>query len=674
VSTTSTTGTETLSAPRLALFGGKGGVGKTTLASACAVQSATDGARVLVVSTDPAHSLGDALGRRLTGRPTAIPLRRRRPRGGSLDAVELDAARAFARWLRAHRQPLVDVIEHGTWLDRDDAEALVELSIPGVDELMGLLEILRWAKPSSGSGLRRYDLVIVDTAPTGHTLRLLTAPAAVEAVASVLDALQEDHRFVRERIVGRAEPEPADRLIAEVADQARRAGALLRDPARAVLRWVTLPEPMALAESVDAIGELTALGFIVPEVVVNRVVPAGRACPLCDRRRAAEGRVIAQTRGRLGRGRVVRVVPSALEEPRGVESLLHIGRLMAGAGRLRAVPELPRRRASLAPVPNGTRTPPESLPLLRDGRLIFFGGKGGVGKTTAAAATAVRIAKAAPDREILLLSTDPAHSLGDVFGVAIGDRFVRVPKAPSNLRVREIDAAAALRAKRGELQAALDEIGAALSLAGDRPEGRGGARPLVDLAPPGIDELLGMLSIAEHLSPDGNTTIIVDTAPTGHALRLLEMPEVAREWVQVLMRVLLKYRTILPPGQLASELVAVSRSIRALQTLLGDPTRTAFIIVTRAALLPELESGRLADRLRGLSLRVPAIVVNAMTLHPGSCPRCRATAAGERASLSRWVRHGRSSSRDCVIIQAPLTAPPPRGARALDLWARMWTS
>src|SRR5215468_4297491 len=109
-----------------------------------------------------------------------------------LHAVELSAPRAFARWLSRHRRALADVLERGTWLDRNDVAALLDLTIPGVDELAGLIEIHALANGP-------YNRVVVDTAPTGHTLRLLTAPDAVTAVAGVLDGLQEDHRFIQRR-------------------------------------------------------------------------------------------------------------------------------------------------------------------------------------------------------------------------------------------------------------------------------------------------------------------------------------------------------------------------------------------------------------------------------------------------------------------------------------------
>jgi arsenite-transporting ATPase len=166
--------------------------------------------------------------------------------------------------------------------------------------------------------------------------------------------------------------------------------------------------------------------------------------------------------------------------------------------------------------------------------------------------------------------------------------------------------------------------------------------------------------------------IVIDTAPTGHALRLLEMPDSAREWVQVLLRVLLKYRSLVRPGQLASELVKLSQSIRELQTLFRDAVHTRFVVVSRAAAVPRAETERLMARLRRLKLATPAVVVNAMTLAPGRCSRCRATAAAERKQLHALRRLCDGRSRECVIIQTPLSAPPPRGVRELEQWAGKW--
>jgi arsenite-transporting ATPase len=637
------------------------------------VAASRAGERVLVVSTDPAHSLGDALGVRLSARPTR-PARRPAP---TLEAVELDAPRAFARWLAAHRQALGDIIEHGTWLDRDDVDALLGLSIPGIDELIGLIEIGRLAES------RTYSLIIVDTAPTGHTLRLLAAPATVAAVATVFDEMQREHRVIREQLARVGRPEAADRLIGMLADQARHTAAWLRDPRRSAFHWVLLPEELSVAESEDGLAALDRAGVPVTEVIINRVTPDGAACPICDRRRADERRAIAQVLRRLGRTRRVRVIfiPAQLREPRGIAALAPIGTQLT-APHTRRPADLKVRtttaRAAAYSLPKGERTIAiESMDALRGARLLLFGGKGGVGKTTCAAAAALRLARANRARRVLLLSTDPAHSLGDVFGVTVGDRARSIPGAARNLRVRELDAAAALAARRADLEAALHEIVAAFGVDSEASAGRG-VSELMDLAPPGVDELLGVLSLSasaarESLgSNDDSDLIVLDTAPTGHALRLLEMPAAAREWVRVLMRVLLKYRALVRPGQLGAELLELSKSIGRLQELLHDPAATRFIVVTRAAEVPRLETDRLIARLRRLHLAAPAIVVNALTLAPGTCARCRATAAAERAELAVIRRRCRRAGRECVIILTPLAAPAPRGVAALDRWASTW--
>jgi arsenite/tail-anchored protein-transporting ATPase len=687
--------------PQFLFYGGKGGAGKTTCAAARAVIEAVAGARVLVVSTDPAHSLGDALAVRLSYSPRAVHRTSSRRYGrwrGSLHAIELDARRAFGRWLARQRSALGDVIEHGTWLDRTDIDALLDLPLPGIDELLGLAEIARLARiepdvssPRLHASASLYDLIIVDTAPTGHTLRLLASPETVAAVATALDGLQAEHRIVRDRLARRARPEASDEVIAMLAGQARRIAEVLRDESRTTFHWVTLPEPLSLAEACDGIAALEKSRMRIAEVIVNRVLPDAGPCAVCTARRTAERRIVADLSRRLGQRARLRLIPAQLREPRGAAALAGIGRAMMrdawqegrptdsaqGPSRARrralSLPNgpalsLPRKPALSLPQDVGA-VAVESLAPFRDATLLFIAGKGGVGKTTIATAAALRLARTHPGRRTLLLSTDPAHSLSDVLGVpadSVGDDPSVLPRGPSNLALRELDAVRTLAARREALERALDEIAASFGAAAVRHHGAG----LMRLVPPGIDELFGILSVVE--ARDSFPLIVVDMAPTGHALRLLEQPAAAREWVQALLRVLLKYRSLARPGRLARELVALSKSIRDLQSLLSDPSRTRVVVVTRAADLPRLETERLMSDLRRLEMAIPAIVVNALTLGPGRCARCRAIAAAERRQVDT-LRRGLARSRQCVIIQTPLSAPPPRGLAALERWAARWT-
>ncbi len=289
--------------PDFTFFAGKGGVGKTT----CAVDYAksanrrvrSTGHRTLIVSTDPAHSLGDVLGVRLGATPKRV-----QPR---VSAVELDAPRAFGRWMANNRRALTDILERGTWLDRHDASMLLDLTIPGVDELAGLIEISALANGP-------FDRVVVDTAPTGHTLRLLAAPATVAVVAGVLEALEEEHRIIRERFARVVREDAADRLIRLLARQAADVASLLRDHRRTSFHWVTLPEALAIAESEDGLAALEQLRVRVAEVVVNRVWPAGPKCLLCDARRASERAMLQEVRRGIGRNRRCRVVQERIKD------------------------------------------------------------------------------------------------------------------------------------------------------------------------------------------------------------------------------------------------------------------------------------------------------------------------------------------------------------------------
>jgi arsenite-transporting ATPase len=412
-------------------------------------------------------------------------------------------------------------------------------------------------------------------------------------------------------------------------------------------------------------------------VIVNNVLPAGGPCPVCDRRRVAERRVIAATWRRFGRAHVLRMVPAQITEPRGVRAVARLRTAplrAAGAGKTMK----PGIGGAAFSVPALSKVDGAGALARTIGRasLVFVGGKGGVGKTTVSAASAIRLARGDARRRVLLLSTDPAHSLADVLKAAVDDVPRAAAGAPRNLHVRELDAARAFAERRQQVEAALDEIASAFGADREAASSSSGVRvqapaaaasELIHLAPPGIDELFGVLSVVD--ARQAYDVIVVDTAPTGHALRLLETPEAAREWTQVLLRMLLKYKSLVRPGRLAAELVDLSKSIRDLQALLRDPSQTRFIVVTRAADVPLRETARLVRRLRTLHLATPAVVVNALTLSPGRCAWCCAAAAAESRELAA-VR--RLCARRCAIIQTPLAAPAPRGAAALERWADVW--
>lgn len=247
---------------RIILYTGKGGVGKTTVTAATALHLADQGNRVLVMSTDPAHSLGDALSLSLTSEPTRV--------APGLDALEVDTLVENDRAWAGLRDYLARLMVREGEVTLATQEALL---LPGLGELFSLLRVLDHA--SSGS----YDILVVDCAPTGETLSLLKYPERLDQLFRT--ALPTKRALVR--ILGKPFerltriPMPEDRLFDDVLgllDRLKRLGELLHDGKVTTLRLVATPEHVVIAETRRAHTWLTMYGFVVDAVVLNRIYPA----------------------------------------------------------------------------------------------------------------------------------------------------------------------------------------------------------------------------------------------------------------------------------------------------------------------------------------------------------------------------------------------------------------
>jgi arsenite-transporting ATPase len=625
-------------------------VGKTTCAAAHAWNLVRGGRRVLLVSLDPAHSLGDCLDVRLGPEERALPGSR-----GRLRAAEVDAPRAFREWMRRHRPLLRELGERGTYLRADEVDAFLDLTLPGVDELMGLRELLRL-----GRGRPDHALV-VDLAPTGHALRLLDAPAQLRQLARILDDLQAKHRALAVALGGGWREDDADRFVASLAAEADALDALL---AGAVFTWVTHPETLAWEETQDGLAALQARGLARQELLVNRVTPLPPApCPLCDARARAEAPVLAAVR-RLRMP--VSWVPAQPVEPRGAAALLRL--------RPRRGLPAPARARSAGPAPRA-RVEPLWPPLPSRRRLVVFAGKGGVGKTSAATAAALQAARHWSLR-VLLLSSDPAHSLSDVlarppaagpFGSVVGG------SGPAgSVTVRELDAAGAFAERRLGYQRRVE------SLLGTEDR-RGGlsatldqalARDLLAEAPPGLDELFALMEVEDALAPGRKDydLVVLDSAPTGHALRLLAMPALALGWVQALLRVA-RASSLPATAGLVEELVSASQGLRRLRALLEDTEAAAVVAVAQPTELSVLETRRLVKGLRREGLGAATLLVNG--LRTGTCRACRSAARAQAVHVQALKRIFGARPNAWA---APLLPVPPRGERALLRWAASWTA
>ncbi len=325
---------------RILLFTGKGGVGKTTLAAATAAALAARGRKTLVVSTDPAHSLGDAFARTLGPEPSEVD--------SLLSAVQVDSRSLVdSTWreLRAELQTWLG----GAGLDTLDAEELTVL--PGVDELLALTEVQRLAETGP------WDTVVVDCGPTAETLRLLALPEAISGYLTRVFGWKAGKR-------------------ARVADSVRRLGthleslrALLTEPSVTTVRLVLTPERLVVAEARRTLSSLALRGIAVDGLIANRLMPApgiwrGGAGSWMKTRRTQQNAVLAEL-ATAGFEKVSRVEHRAAE-PVGLAALLEIadelyhgGDPLAGNGS--AVTPLLR----VSPTPEGY-TLRVAIPLGRD--------------------------------------------------------------------------------------------------------------------------------------------------------------------------------------------------------------------------------------------------------------------------------------------------------------------
>lgn len=539
---------------RVTFVVGKGGVGKSTTAAALALALADGGTPTHLLSTDPAHSLGDVLG----DDPAPDP----RPSRCSADLTieELDAERVVSARLGSLAPGLRELIDRGTYLDQDDAASLLDAALPGLDEIGALLRIRELAE--AGGRL------VVDTAPTGHTLRLLDVPAALTAWVRVFEAMAAKADAVRSALVGRHVPMEAEALLEALLDDAEQFAAAARG---ADFLVVSAAGDVVAAETRRLIDALGARGLHV-------------AVTVAIDRHGAEADVLLPARPGLA----------------GCDALRD---WWAGGGGERPAAEGPGGPAAgpgartASPRGGSHRTRLPLLPPELERGLVVFAGKGGVGKSTCAAATAVVKASRGP---VMLVGVDPAGSLGDV-----------LPDPPSGLEVTELRADRELEQLKELYRAEVEEVFAAVGLDRAARLDREVVESLWDLAPPGIDELMAVSRLAAE--PDLRTRLVLDTAPTGHFLRLVAMPGMALDWTHRIMRILLKYRALGSLDGPGEHLLRFAKRFRGLRERLADGSRTAIVLVTLDEPLARTETRRLVERLDALGLVPAAVLVNRAT-------------------------------------------------------------
>ena len=587
------------------MFIGKGGVGKTTVSAAYALHRAMRNRKesVLLLSTDPAHSLSDIFDQAFSDEPQKLRLARK----ARLDAWEVNAEKKFQAFLSQHKERLLSILETGSIFTRADIEPLLETTLPGMAEMAALLAI------TDALASESYDHIVVDTAPVGHTLRLFALPQYFSSFLDILELAASRDRLLAEHFGGSVQRAP-NALVEEWRGmvEAVRA-ALLRN---AEIFLVTTPEKFSLNESRRALAALRSLSpdLDVTGIVLNRAVLAAQKCRICGPRHAAT---------RAARQFFRRHFPAKnifIAEDAGAPIMGR--RLRAFGDHVFAGKAFKWEGDRPKPRPREVRLSRLEWPIL-DRQLSMVLGKGGVGKTTISAALGfnTRLRARVP---VDICSVDPAPSLDDVFQSDISDE-PRAVLGDVKFRASEMDSVAIFTAWARRIKATIEEATTAevSSVHVDLWFERQLFSRLLESVPPGVDEILAVLRVLEMVRGRSGR-VLIDMAPTGHALDLLRTPDRILVWTRLLLKSLAHHRTLALARDAGVKIAELGKSVRELSEFLKNPRQARVYAVMLPEALPDRQTERLIAELSKLRLSTAAIFVNRVLFKEDvrGCRRC----------------------------------------------------
>ncbi len=598
-------------------FSGKGGVGKSTVSCATATWLADNAYETLLVTTDPAPNLSDIFGQEIGHEITAID------GVENLSAIEIDPDVAAEEYRRETIEPMRAL------LDDEQLETVEEqLNSPCVEEIAAFDNFVDFMDSPE------YDAVVFDTAPTGHTIRLMELPsdwnAELEKGGSTCigpAASMEDRKREYERAID-----------------------TLQDPERTSFAFVGKPEESSIDEIERSASDLGDLGIESQLLILNGYLPES-VCedPFFAGKREDEQAVIERARERFDADATA-TYPLQPGEIAGLDLLADVGGVLYDGDEATVEVDTTEADAGAeADADFDALTDPDAvadrLTPGEETEYLFFTGKGGVGKSTIASTAATKLAEAG--HQTLVVTTDPAAHLEDIFGEPVGHEPTSVGQP--NLDAARIDQEKALEEYRTQV---LDHVTEMYEDKADTQVDVDAAIANVEeeLESPCAEEMAALEKFVSYFDEDGYDVVVFDTAPTGHTLRLLELPS---DWKGFMDLGSLTKGAAPAKGDQYDEVIQAMK----------DPERSTFAFVMYPEYTPMMEAYRAAEDLRD-QVGIETSLVVANYLLPEEYGD-NAFFANRRAQQERYL--GEIDDRfDAPLLLAPLRRDEPVGLDELS--------
>ena len=550
--------------------------------------------------------------------------------------------------------------ERGTFFDKEDIENFFVMSMPGLDEVMAIIKIANILNS------REYAVIILDTAPTGHTSVFLSLPEKMLKWVEVADMMMGKHRYISKSFRGKYIKDECDEFLQLQKNDVGKVKKLLTDSKTTEFVPVTIPEPMSIYEIERLVLLLEKARIPVNSVIANRIITEDNKCNFCLARKKEQEKYIKEIEEKFACYNLLKM-PLFPREIRGIEDLALYGEILFGKNGHK--PYLASNN-SLVKIPPLSQGGMEDL-LDKNLKLIIFGGKGGVGKTSIASAAALQLARHSKGKKVLIFSTDPVRALSDSFDQQIGNKPCQVQDGTGNLYALELDASQMLANLKDEYRGDIAEVFDKFDSSGiDIKFDREVMEELITLAPPGLEELMALKKITELMKASDYDLFVMDSAASGHMLRFLQTPDIVREWLKTVFRLILKYKGVLNLSKIHSvqSLLDLSRDVRKIQQTLANPETTEFVMITIPEEMGVREMEDLSAALRNLKIPGSHTIIN-MIIPLSDCNFCTI----KRQEQQKYIQFIESKVNN-GITHVPLFLHEIRGKESLSELAKIMFS